>query len=401
MADVKIKAVLEAEDKASAKVQGFSMSLGKLAGAVGIGTIAANAFQKGLSFLTGTIKDSLKAGREQEVAMAKVGAILKTLNIESTKTAAAIEKAGKAALKMGFDDEAGALAAAKLLQVTKDVKIANEGLGVAMDLARMKNIDLESASQALTLAFMGNTRLLKQLGIDVPENATKLQLLGLVHEKVAGQAEAFGKTAAGAQAILAENIMNVKEQFGAALAKGMQPFIAKLTEWISKPETQIFITNLATKLGQLMTTLMTIAEKVMPIVVKAWNGLENAIAAVIIGLDKLQDAYAKVKNFAGEKGSDIKGGLGGLFNILSTGTLEGRRAAGGYISSGKTYLVGERGPELFTSNGSGNITPNNKIGGSNITVNINGSVSDNNLQTIISEIKRVLNREQVVAGLRI
>jgi hypothetical protein len=41
---------------------------------------------------------------------------------------------------------------------------------------------------------------------------------------------------------------------------------------------------------------------------------------------------------------------------------------------GSTYLVGERGPELFTPSSSGNITPNNALGGggNTITVNVNG-----------------------------
>jgi phosphotransferase system HPr-like phosphotransfer protein len=40
--------------------------------------------------------------------------------------------------------------------------------------------------------------------------------------------------------------------------------------------------------------------------------------------------------------------------------------------SGTTYLVGERGPELFTPSSSGNITPNGAMGGNTITVNVNG-----------------------------
>ena len=52
-----------------------------------------------------------------------------------------------------------------------------------------------------------------------------------------------------------------------------------------------------------------------------------------------------------------------------------RRAMGGFVSpSGGPYIVGERGPELFTPSSSGSITPNNALGGggANITVNVNG-----------------------------
>jgi hypothetical protein len=50
-----------------------------------------------------------------------------------------------------------------------------------------------------------------------------------------------------------------------------------------------------------------------------------------------------------------------------------RRALGGPVSPGGSYIVGERGPELFTPSSSGNITPNHAMGGgANITVNVNG-----------------------------
>jgi hypothetical protein len=50
----------------------------------------------------------------------------------------------------------------------------------------------------------------------------------------------------------------------------------------------------------------------------------------------------------------------------------GARALGGPVSPGGSYLVGERGPELFTPSSSGNITPNGAMGGNTITVNVNG-----------------------------
>jgi hypothetical protein len=50
----------------------------------------------------------------------------------------------------------------------------------------------------------------------------------------------------------------------------------------------------------------------------------------------------------------------------------GARALGGPVVGGSSYLVGERGPELFTPGSSGSITPNNSLGGGGITVNVNG-----------------------------
>ena len=51
------------------------------------------------------------------------------------------------------------------------------------------------------------------------------------------------------------------------------------------------------------------------------------------------------------------------------------RAMGGAVSSGKPYMVGERGPELFVPGASGNIVPNNAMGGNNIVVNVDATGS--------------------------
>lgn len=50
--------------------------------------------------------------------------------------------------------------------------------------------------------------------------------------------------------------------------------------------------------------------------------------------------------------------LAGMFSGLFSG-----KADGGPVYGGTTYLVGERGPELFTPAASGNITPNHALGG--------------------------------------
>jgi len=52
------------------------------------------------------------------------------------------------------------------------------------------------------------------------------------------------------------------------------------------------------------------------------------------------------------------------------------RAGGGSVKAGNDYIVGERGPELFSPGVSGMITPNHALGGStNIVVNVDASGS--------------------------
>ena len=49
------------------------------------------------------------------------------------------------------------------------------------------------------------------------------------------------------------------------------------------------------------------------------------------------------------------------------------KAEGGPVSGGQSYIVGERGPEIFTPMSSGNITPNSKVGGNVFNVDMRGA----------------------------
>lgn len=69
--------------------------------------------------------------------------------------------------------------------------------------------------------------------------------------------------------------------------------------------------------------------------------------------------------------SGSAGGGGGFLSSLLSG-LGGAKAAGGPVQAGRTFLVGEKGPELFTPNTSGNVIPNEALrsGGSGQPVNV-------------------------------
>ena len=63
-------------------------------------------------------------------------------------------------------------------------------------------------------------------------------------------------------------------------------------------------------------------------------------------------------------------------SLISAGAFT-KRAMGGPVKGGSGYLVGERGPELFSPGVSGTITPNHALGGStNIVVNVDASGSN-------------------------
>jgi hypothetical protein len=70
-------------------------------------------------------------------------------------------------------------------------------------------------------------------------------------------------------------------------------------------------------------------------------------------------AQAIAANIVGALGFGPNGATGG--GLLGLIGLGGARAEGGPVGSGRTYLVGERGPELFTPSMSGHIVPNDEL----------------------------------------
>ena len=83
-------------------------------------------------------------------------------------------------------------------------------------------------------------------------------------------------------------------------------------------------------------------------------------------LNKLADAALNMAIFGNIGGGSVTGGLlGAIF-----------KAEGGPVKGGGSYIVGERGPEMFTPSSSGHITPNHELGGStNVVVNVDASGS--------------------------
>ena len=95
--------------------------------------------------------------------------------------------------------------------------------------------------------------------------------------------------------------------------------------------------------------------------------------------NRLIDVAINMALFGAMSGTGTGGGLlGGLFK---------KRANGGSVMSGQSYLVGERGPELFTPARSGSIAPNGAMGASNIVVNVDATGSS--VQGDASDSKRL------------
>ena len=95
--------------------------------------------------------------------------------------------------------------------------------------------------------------------------------------------------------------------------------------------------------------------------------------------DLARAAVSAVDALAGVGGSSTTSAAGGLGAALGSalgGALSsvfgGARADGGPVSGGRSYLVGERGPEVFTPTTSGDISPA-MSGGVTVNLNVQGA----------------------------
>tara|TARA_Y100000401_G_scaffold45307_1_gene34781 strand:- start:835 stop:2946 length:2112 start_codon:yes stop_codon:yes gene_type:complete len=122
------------------------------------------------------------------------------------------------------------------------------------------------------------------------------------------------------------------------------------------------------------------------------QGLVENIKGAINGTQTFGEAMSNVLNNIKNKlldralsnlfdglGDAVFGGKdgGGFFSKI----FGGGKAQGGPVTGGKSYLVGEKGPEIFSPRGSGNITPNNQMGGVTNNINISVDASGSNVES--------------------
>jgi len=114
------------------------------------------------------------------------------------------------------------------------------------------------------------------------------------------------------------------------------------------------------------------------------DGVVDAIQGAIDGTKSLGDVASQVLRSISAKLIDVGVNLALFGSMTGSGTgggllgmvgLGGKRAMGGSVSSGRSYLVGERGPELFTPGRSGGIAPSGAFGATNVVVNVDASGS--------------------------
>jgi len=206
VADKTTTLVFIAKDSASKAIKDIDKSLDGLhtsAGKVGSGlatvgkAMGALAIGGGIA-LGGVIAYATKKAAEEEVGIKKLDAALKANDKAWDGNRKAIEAAINAGEKKAFSDDQIRDSLSALIVNTKDLTKATELSAVAQDFARLRGIDLTTASTIVGKVYGGNIGILARYGIQLEKGASKTEALAAIQAAAAGQADAYAGTTQGA-----------------------------------------------------------------------------------------------------------------------------------------------------------------------------------------------------------
>lgn len=129
---------------------------------------------------------------------------------------------------------------------------------------------------------------------------------------------------------------------------------------------------------------------------KSINAEVGGLAAVQAAADATAAAYDRLA--ASMSQARVSSAIG--TTVAGSTTATTKRATGGPVIPGQSYLVGENGPEMFAPSIAGSIVPNDKVsasGGVNVTINYPTVRSDQDLRDIVSAITDALGRRDELA----
>ena len=423
------------------KIEGF----GKVAGAAFLAAGAAAAAYAGKLAI-----DGVKAAIEDEAAQLRLATSLRNVTGATDAQIAATENyITKTSLATGVTDDELRPSLDRLVRSTKDVEEAQKLQTIALDIAAGTGKDLGSVTEALGKAYDGNFGALKRLGVSMDEDIIKSKDFDaatlVLSETFGGQAATQAETYEGKLARLSVAFNEGKETVGAYILDAITPLVENLVDKVI-PAFSDIATTIKDDVGPVFSaffeTMKTVFTPVLDGLRKIFTSIKNAVMAnkdefaalmpifkdivdfvknflapvfgttlkvafgiLAAGITPLVNAFGKVAGLIGDSYNNlknfislvknnplVKGISGAIENIFGGG-----KASGGPVTGGTTYLVGEKGPELFTPGSSGNIIPNNRIGGGGgaINITVNGAIDP---EGTARQIVDILNRATARGG---
>lgn len=316
--------------------KGFAIGAGAAITAKGINIMADAA-----SGAVGILGDMVKAAMEDEESVSRLGASLRTNVPNWQGNTDAIESSIKSAQRLGFADETLRDSLSVLVGATHDVGKAQSIMAIAMDLARFKGIDLQTASEALIKVEGGHYKMLAQLGISLKAGATQTEALAAVQRVAQGQAEAYANTTSGK--LLAAQIA-INEAMEAA-GKTILPLVAEGLNDVSYALDRSLVPldklrtaaakGVAPARAELEALTKAAQENGLSVdaLYKAWSGSGESVAVVAERMaGRSNRAMSGMGDHAGKLADDVA--------VMSKSIGKSARAASGALADASTSMAG-------------------------------------------------------------
>ena len=256
-------------------------------------------------------------------------------------------------------------------------------------ILKENEVDLRAQIELEKARFEGSEK-----DLIVIEQRNKLKKLEFAIEKQIAEVEAVRESGSDLDLERAEQTLinlrlqkDLEEQITLNRLNAADPAISRMNELNKKMrdlnDTTLQAVNLSKAMGESFEDSFKGIIKGTMTVADAFRNMLNRIAdffldtAAQLAATQLQKGilslFGNMFNFSTKPADSLSS-----FTAATPGevTMADFRANGGPVRGGRSYVVGERGPEMFTPGVSGMITPNHALGGStNIVVNVDASGS--------------------------
>jgi hypothetical protein len=229
----KFKDVNKELDKMGDNADQAGGKVSRLEGASKVAT--AGVLALGAAFV-GFAAYGIKEAVEAEQAMLKLGTTMSNMGVNTEANRKQVEALTSSYIDLGFADEEAAAGFDVLLRATGDVTQAQDLLATSADYARVKGLDLASASAVISKASQGSAKAFKEMGITldttIPKADAIKKAMGELNDKIGGQATAYTKTFAGQVAVMKEQFNNTAETLGTALLPILKQVLEKIQDGV-------------------------------------------------------------------------------------------------------------------------------------------------------------------------
>jgi len=418
-------------NKGAGEVSTFGDKITKFGKVAGLAFAAAGA--AAVAYAGKLAIDGVKAAIEDEAAQLRLATSLKNVTGATDAQIASTEAyILKTELAYGVTDNELRPSLDRLVRSTKNVEEAQKLQTLALDIAAGTGKSLETVTNALAKAHDGSTTALGKLGTGIDKATLKTMTFDEVTQSLSrtfeNQATKQAETFQGKMDRLSVAFQEGKETIGGFILDAITPMINTIVKDVV-PAVQSFIEGIGGKEG-ISAAIKNFIDIVKSIAIPIFEGLKYAFDKIKDAVSDNKDSFEALFKFMKEYVAPFFGGamklaiealgtalgiiLGIVGKVISAfqtlislgskvasfvgGAFGGGRAGGGSVSAGTTYLVGEKGPELFTAGSNGAIIPNNAIssgGGNTVNITVNGAIDP---ISTARQIANLLNKEATLSG---